>query len=164
MTILTTASNLEDLIEAKPTARGQVLSRFLGLEFLKKKEETAKEIYSDFSKGMMSNVYNTESLKQQIDTSKEEIGRLQKEIETADKQMEDVDSIYVKLKEEKRRLEVIQKKNTMEKSRIKDSIMKIERLKAKEEKLKIKELYEKQLDNIPNYRGCDIDTFKVEIK
>ena len=37
MTILTTASNLEDLLEAKPTARGQVLSRFLGLEFLKKK-------------------------------------------------------------------------------------------------------------------------------
>jgi hypothetical protein len=38
MTILTTASNLEDLLEAKPTARGQVLSRFLGLEFLRKKE------------------------------------------------------------------------------------------------------------------------------
>jgi DNA repair exonuclease SbcCD ATPase subunit len=101
MTILTTASNLEDLIEAKPTARGQVLSRFLGLEFLKKKEETAKEIYSDFSKGMMSNVYNTESLKQQIDTSKEEIGRLQKEIETADKQMEDVDSRLLKGQEYK---------------------------------------------------------------
>jgi DNA repair exonuclease SbcCD ATPase subunit len=101
MTILTTASNLEDLIEAKPTARGQVLSRFLGLEFLKKKEETAKEIYSDFSKGMMSNVYNTESLKQQIDSSKEEISKLQKEIETADKQMEDVDSRLLKGQEYK---------------------------------------------------------------
>lgn len=85
-------------------------------------------------------------------------------VDTIIKQMEDVDSIYIKLKQEKKRLEVIQKKNTMEKLRIKDSIMKIERLKAKEEKLKIKELYEKQLDNIPNYRGCDIDTFKVEIK
>ena len=50
MTIVTTASNLEDLLEAKPTARGQVLSRFLGLEFLKKKEETGKEIYYEFSK------------------------------------------------------------------------------------------------------------------
>ena len=37
MTILTTATNLEDLIESKPTARGQVLSKFLGLDFLKKK-------------------------------------------------------------------------------------------------------------------------------
>jgi DNA repair exonuclease SbcCD ATPase subunit len=91
MTIVTTASNLEDLLEAKPTARGQVLSRFLGLEFLKKKEETVKEIYSEFSKGMMSNVYNTESLKQDIETSKEEIIRLTNEIKDAGTKIEDVD-------------------------------------------------------------------------
>jgi DNA repair exonuclease SbcCD ATPase subunit len=91
MTIVTTASNLEDLLEAKPTARGQVLTRFLGLEFLKKKEETGKEIYSEFSKGMMSNVYNTESLKQDIDTSKEEITRLTNDIKDAGNKIEDVD-------------------------------------------------------------------------
>ena len=90
MTIVTTASNLEDLLEAKPTARGQVLSRFLGLEFLKKKEETGKEIYSEFSKGMMSNVYNTESLKQDNDTSKESIQTLKNEIEDAKIKIEDV--------------------------------------------------------------------------
>ncbi len=78
-------------MEAKPTARGQVLSRFLGLEFLKKKEETGKEIYSEFSKGMMSNVYNTESLKQDIETSKEEIIRLTNEIKDAGTKIEDVD-------------------------------------------------------------------------
>ena len=66
MTILTTASNLEDLIESKPTARGQVLSRFLGLEFLKRKEEIGKELYSAFGKSMISNVYNTETLKEDI--------------------------------------------------------------------------------------------------
>jgi DNA repair exonuclease SbcCD ATPase subunit len=91
MTIVTTASNLEDQLEAKPTARGQVLTRFLGLEFLKKKEETGKEIYSEFSKGMMSNVYNTESLKQDIDTSKEEITRLTNDIKDAGNKIEDVD-------------------------------------------------------------------------
>ena len=91
MTILTTASNLEDLLEAKPTARGQVLSRFLGLEFLKKKEETGKEIYSEFSKGMMSNVYNTESLKQDNLGSKEEIKTLENQIEEAINQIKDVD-------------------------------------------------------------------------
>ena len=92
MTIVTTASNLEDLLEAKPTARGQVLSRFLGLEFLKKKEETGKEIYSEFSKGMLSNVYNTESLKQDIDNSKDEIKRLQGEIEDSSDKILDVDN------------------------------------------------------------------------
>jgi DNA repair exonuclease SbcCD ATPase subunit len=91
MTIVTTASNLEDLLEAKPTARGQVLSRFLGLEFLKKKEETGKEIYSEFSKGMMSNVYNTETLKQDNETSTEEIQRLKNEITDSDKKIIDVD-------------------------------------------------------------------------
>jgi DNA repair exonuclease SbcCD ATPase subunit len=91
MTIVTTASNLEDLLEAKPTARGQVLSRFLGLEFLKKKEEVGKEIYSEFSKGMLSNVYNTESLKQDNDTSNEEIKRLKTEIEESNTKIGDVD-------------------------------------------------------------------------
>jgi len=91
MTILTTASNLEDLIDAKPTARGQVLSRFLGLEFIKKKEETAKEIYSEFSKGMMSNVYNTESLRQDNETSKSEIDNLKQEIRDADEKNLDVE-------------------------------------------------------------------------
>jgi DNA repair exonuclease SbcCD ATPase subunit len=91
MTIVTTASNLEDLLEAKPTARGQVLSRFLGLEFLKKKEETGKEIYSEFSKSMMSNVYNTESLRQDNETSTEEIQRLKKEITDANTKITDVD-------------------------------------------------------------------------
>ena len=91
MTIVTTASNLEDLLDAKPTARGQVLSRFLGLEFLKKKEEIGKELYSEFSKGMLSNVYNTESLKQDNDTSNGEIERLKREITDANTKITDVD-------------------------------------------------------------------------
>lgn len=91
MTIVTTASNLEDLLEAKPTARGQVLSRFLGLEFLKKKEETAKEIFSEFSKGMLSNVYNSEALKQSIEDNNESIEQLLQESSQAQLKIEDVD-------------------------------------------------------------------------
>ena len=63
MTILTTGSNLEELLDSKPTARGQVISRFMGLEFLKKKEEASKEIFNDFSKQKLSNVYSSEKLK-----------------------------------------------------------------------------------------------------
>jgi len=73
MTILTTATNLEELIDSKPTARGQVLSRFMGLDFLKRKEDTGKELYSEFSKSMISNVYNSESLKTDIETYKTNI-------------------------------------------------------------------------------------------
>jgi DNA repair exonuclease SbcCD ATPase subunit len=80
MTILTTATNLEELLESKPTARGQVLSRFMGLEFLKRKEEVGKEIYSEFSKSKMSNVYNTEELRTEIENNTNKISELKNEI------------------------------------------------------------------------------------
>jgi len=67
MTILTTSSNLESLIDSKPTARGQVLSRFLGLDYLKNKEEISKGIYNEFASSMMSKVYSSEKLKQEND-------------------------------------------------------------------------------------------------
>jgi hypothetical protein len=35
----------------------------MGLEFLKRKEEVGKEIYSEFSKSKLSNIYNSEQLK-----------------------------------------------------------------------------------------------------
>lgn len=92
MTILTTASNLEDLIESKPTARGQVLTRFLGLEFLKRKEEIGKEVYSTFNKSMMSNVYNTETLKTDIESLEEKIQEYKTEIKTLEEQIVDADS------------------------------------------------------------------------
>lgn len=92
MTILTTASNLEDLLEAKPTARGQVLSRFLGLEFIKKKEETAKEIYSSFFKTMLSNIYNSETLKNDNENYLQSISELKKQISDIDSKIEDVNS------------------------------------------------------------------------
>jgi DNA repair exonuclease SbcCD ATPase subunit len=89
-TILTTATNLEDLLESKPTARGQVLSKFLGLEFIKKKEEKGKELYSNFSKGMLSNIYDTETLKQEITDSEEGIKKVEQEIEESNKLISDV--------------------------------------------------------------------------
>jgi len=96
MTILTTATNLEDLLEAKPTARGQVLSKFLGLEFLKKKEETGKELYSEFSRGMISNVYNTEKLKQDNDNLEQQNITLQGQIDESKTKLVEVNGRIVK--------------------------------------------------------------------
>ena len=96
MTILTTATNLEELIDAKPTARGQVLSRFMGLDFLKRKEEAAKEIYSDFSKGMLSNIYNSEELKTDNQNSQDTIDTLTETNLTLDTQLEDAKARILK--------------------------------------------------------------------
>ena len=96
MTILTTASNLEELLEAKPTARGQVLSRFMGLEFLKKKEEVAKEVYGDFSKSKMSNVYSSQQLKDDIISSEEKIKEIKTQIEEKVSELQNVEDAILK--------------------------------------------------------------------
>lgn len=96
MTILTTGTNLEDLLEAKPTARGQVLSRFLGLDFLKRKEETGKEIYSEFSKSMISNIYNTETLKNENEELLVKNQEFEKNIVESEIKIEDVKGRIVK--------------------------------------------------------------------
>ena len=99
MTILTTATNLEDLLESKPTARGQILSRFMGLEFLKRKEEVAKEIYSDFNKSKLSNIYNSEQLKNDIETYREEISDLNDKIVTYEVELKTIEEGIIKGKQ-----------------------------------------------------------------
>ena len=99
MTILTTATNLEELLESKPTARGQVLSRFMGLEFLKKKEEVAKEIYSSFSKSKISNLYSSEQLKQDIETFEEKITELNSQIDVLQKEVKEIEEGIAKGKD-----------------------------------------------------------------
>ena len=99
MTILTTATNLEELLESKPTARGQVLSRFMGLEFLKRKEEVGKEIYSEFNKSKMSNIYNSEELKTDNESLTTKIGELNDQIDSIKLELNDIDDKIVKGKE-----------------------------------------------------------------
>ena len=85
-TILTTGNNLEELIESKPTARGLILTKFLGLEILKEKEEICKTIQSEWSKKLISNNHNMNDLETEIttfqegiDENKSEISRLENE-------------------------------------------------------------------------------------
>ena len=109
-TILTTGSNLEDLLEAKPTSRGQVLSRFMGLEFLKRKEEVAKEIYGDFSKQKISNIYSSEQLKSEIETHQESILELKFQIKTNEQSLFNVNDAITKGKSY--RDDMLKKKHT----------------------------------------------------
>ena len=62
LTIVATAKNLEDLIETKPTQRGRLLTKFIGLEVIEKKEDINKTLMSDFKSKMKSNHYNTKQL------------------------------------------------------------------------------------------------------
>lgn len=103
-TILTTGNNLEDLLESKPTARGQLLSRFLGLEHLKKKEDLAKEVYSDFTKRMYSNLYNPEKLKKENEDLTQAIEEFKEKLSELNIELVDVDERISKGNEYKQTL------------------------------------------------------------
>lgn len=79
-TILTTGYNLEELIDSKPTARGQILSKFLGLDQLKSKEDVCRERFNEFQRKMVSNTHDKFTLEKQIETFRETIGTREQDI------------------------------------------------------------------------------------
>ena len=76
-TIISTASNLENLIETKPTERGKILSKFIGLEILENKEKIVKDMYSSWNKTLKMNLYDTEELKNDNRTLENNIKELE---------------------------------------------------------------------------------------
>ena len=100
-TILTTGYNLEELIESKPTARGQILVKFMGLENLKVKEEIAKEIYNDWSKKLISNTYNIKQLEIDNETYSDSITNSEEQIIELGKDLSDFEKTLKRLEEER---------------------------------------------------------------
>jgi DNA repair exonuclease SbcCD ATPase subunit len=108
-TILTTGYNLEELIESKPTARGQILTKFLGLESLKQKEDICKEMYSDWSKKLVSNTYNVKDLEDTNVTLQESISNSENEIVRLTTFLKETEKSLEKL--EKKRDDALSSKN-----------------------------------------------------
>ena len=116
-TILTTGNNLEELIESKPTARGQILTKFLGLENLKQKEDICKVIYNDWSKKLISNTNNIVDLEDKNKTLILDIETTKIEIVNLDKRLFDLE---IKLKDyENDRDESLKQRNNVDQELIK---------------------------------------------
>ncbi len=73
LTIIADADNLEDIIHTKPTEKGRILSRFIGLEIIEDKENIVKEMKSSWSKNLKSDQYNITDLTSEIDELKSNI-------------------------------------------------------------------------------------------
>ena len=108
-TILTTGYNLEELIESKPTARGQILTKFLGLESLKVKEEHAKEIYNEWNKKLVSNTFNIIQLESDNQKHNESSVESTNEIKTLEVQLLDTEVHLKNL--DNRKDEILSQKN-----------------------------------------------------
>lgn len=74
-----TGSNLNSLIDEKPTDRGRLFSRWIGLLPLEAKNELAREKFNTGIKpSLLSNQYDREVLKQEIEAYKVEIEECEK--------------------------------------------------------------------------------------
>lgn len=135
-TILTTGYNLEELIESKPTARGQILTKFMGLESLKVKEEVAKEIYNEWSKKLISNTYNIVQLEADNLTYAESIADSEIQINTLTENLEAF-KIELKKLEEKRDKVLGSRNNDIDKELINTNPVLLEREIGELKKLKL---------------------------
>jgi DNA repair exonuclease SbcCD ATPase subunit len=91
LTIVATSKNLEDLIETKPTQRGRLLTKFIGLEVIEKKEDINKSLMSDFKSKMKSNVYNTKQLELDNEEYRKNISENRISIKGKEKELKSVD-------------------------------------------------------------------------
>ncbi len=117
LTILTTGNNLEDLIDSKPTDRGEILTKFLGLENLKQKEEICKDIYSEWSKKLVSNTNNIADLEEKNQKSVDDIEFSESEIERLESELTINNKLIIDL-EEKREI-ALKKRNQVDQELIK---------------------------------------------
>lgn len=100
MILCATSSNLDDLIEKKDTERGRLLSRWIGLLPIEQKDALAREKYnSNVKPYLLSNRYNTETLKQEIEaytinmnTLTDNIGKLIEANKKIDSEIQELDN------------------------------------------------------------------------
>jgi len=81
LTIIADADNLENIIHTKPTEKGRILSRFIGLEVIEDKEDIVKEMKNSWAKGLKSDIYNITELSTEINELKETITSKNSKIE-----------------------------------------------------------------------------------
>ncbi len=104
LTIIADADNLENIIHTKPTEKGRILSRFIGLEVLEDKEKIVKDMKSKWSKGLKSDQYNSTDLNSEIKEWETRIGDKEQEIVGCDKTLSDITQSLIKARTKKESL------------------------------------------------------------
>lgn len=73
LTIVATQRTLEDIIYTKPTERGRIFNRFVGLDYFEEKEKIAKKQYKAWKEKSLSNRYTIDGIQQEIENESQEI-------------------------------------------------------------------------------------------
>ena len=96
------SDNLKGLISLKDTERGKLISRWIGLIVLQKKDEIARKVYNEeISKTLMLSRYNKEELKNDIDVLEKNISSLNEENKVNKKKLNTATKNIEKLRKER---------------------------------------------------------------
>lgn len=101
LVVLATSRNLDSLVDSTAGESGKLLTRFIGLEPIALKEKTSREMYNTFSKSMKGNIYDIETLKEEITTHKETLKTLDVSKKDTEHKLEVEDKVYKNLSKEK---------------------------------------------------------------
>ena len=88
ITILTTGDNLDDLIKTKPTERGRILTKFIGLEFFREKEKIAKKKHQEWKEKSKLYHNNSQDILSKIEDENDKILNNKKFIEVLSDKLE----------------------------------------------------------------------------
>lgn len=100
-----TGSNLDALIDEKPTERGRMFSRWIGLLPLEQKDILAREKFNHtVNPSLISNKYNRETLKEEIAAYLVEIEECKKKVSSYDKASKALEKEINSLEETKKTL------------------------------------------------------------
>jgi len=149
LVVLATSRNLDNLVDSTAGESGRLLTRFIGLEPIALKEKASREMYNTFSKSMKGNIYDTETLKEEITKHNEELVSLNKLKEVTESSLVIEVETYKKLSQNK--LDKV-----ISKDKIDDKILSMNPSKLNDE---IKTITEKGIKH-----KNDIDKIKIELK
>tara|TARA_R100000908_G_scaffold23482_1_gene9507 strand:+ start:14426 stop:16804 length:2379 start_codon:yes stop_codon:yes gene_type:complete len=149
LVVLATSRNLDNLVDSTAGESGRLLTRFIGLEPIALKEKASREMYNTFSKSMKGNIYDTETLKEEITKHNEELVSLNKLKEVTESSLAIEVETYKKLSQNK--LDKV-----ISKDKIDDKILSMNPSKLNDE---IKTITEKGIKH-----KNDIDKIKIELK
>lgn len=101
LVVLATSRNLDSLIDSTAGESGKLLTKFIGLEPIAMKERVSREMYNTFTKTMKGNIYNIETLKEEIEGHKNNLVTLEETKKVLTNNLEIEIENYKKLSDEK---------------------------------------------------------------
>ena len=107
ITILTTGDNLDDLIKTKPTERGRILTKFIGLEFFREKEKIAKKKHQEWKESSKLYHNNSQDILGRIETESTKIKDNQEFIKSLEVSLRGKQQLLKEFDEERDRLNSI---------------------------------------------------------